>query len=352
MDNIIGEFSKVVESRVGKDYDYQIKDYTAVIKDGKVNFSNIKLEGKYKKIARHKISFSEYVVVAVLNPSLGDCAAFAPFVRFLSSKYSKVIVFATEENKAIFEDYSEVIPAHHLTQSIVLDSESLPLKYYALSFRKGPILEVNEEKVKPDYLVDLKGGTGEKNGTEPKTYMFDDVKKLFEIEGKKISTHNLYDEEHSRKRKNQALVCLASRSENKDLSSETQISIIQYLIKLDIKVILVGNSEKEIKVAKRIHDKIPHVENKAGKTSLKELMNLIKESMLVIGPDTGTMHLADAFNTNTITLFGQATHSSGYAHLLPYSIDLDFKDIKNPDMGLIYKSIDKLIESLNGKLFK
>lgn len=69
-------------------------------------------------------------------------------------------------------------------------------------------------------------------------------------------------------------------------------------------VVMIGgkNEEAEIALAK---EKIDYkVINLAGKTSIIESIGIVKQSLLVLGADTGMMHCAAALNIPTITLFG------------------------------------------------
>jgi ADP-heptose:LPS heptosyltransferase len=73
----------------------------------------------------------------------------------------------------------------------------------------------------------------------------------------------------------------------------------------DYQVVLIG-SKNEYEYTQKIHQKINNkkVINAAGKTTLEELISIIKNAKLMISNDTGPMHLAFATNTPIVCLFG------------------------------------------------
>lgn len=63
----------------------------------------------------------------------------------------------------------------------------------------------------------------------------------------------------------------------------------------------------------------PNVENIAGKTTLYELMGILKKATLVIGNDTGPVQLAKALGTKAITIYG-AAHARTIGFKDPYEL--------------------------------
>lgn len=85
--------------------------------------------------------------------------------------------------------------------------------------------------------------------------------------------------------------------------AENYAAIAHYLISLGYQIILTGTTpEKEITEKIKLH--IPTCLNLAGKTKLHELLFLISQAQLVLGPDTGVLHLTRALNIPSITLMG------------------------------------------------
>lgn len=75
---------------------------------------------------------------------------------------------------------------------------------------------------------------------------------------------------------------------------------------LGMKVFFTGTSQDEEDVNYIISKMKNKAFSLAGSTSLRELMGIIKKSELVIGPDTGTLHIANALDIPVIMLMGFA----------------------------------------------
>jgi len=76
-------------------------------------------------------------------------------------------------------------------------------------------------------------------------------------------------------------------------------------LKNNCKIILLG-VESEISLANAFEEsfKYPHlIENHCGKTSIEDLQGILQRSSLLITNDTGTLHLAVAVKTPTISIF-------------------------------------------------
>lgn len=87
--------------------------------------------------------------------------------------------------------------------------------------------------------------------------------------------------------------------------TERYAALADFIIEtLNLKVILTG-SFKDRELSNRI---VAHSKNKlvdlSGRLSLMELAAVLKKCRLLICPDTGVMHMASAFLTPTIALFG------------------------------------------------
>lgn len=102
-----------------------------------------------------------------------------------------------------------------------------------------------------------------------------------------------------------------------------------------------------------------HVHNKMGETSLAELISLLKECDLLLTNDTGTMHLANAFNLPLVALFGSTdptkTGPQGQHHLvLQYPVScnpcflrtcpIDFPCMLGIKPEAVVKAIEKLLD--------
>ena len=119
-------------------------------------------------------------------------------------------------------------------------------------------------------------------------------------------------------------------------------------------LVIWGNSEEKI-MANEIKYLSPQI-NVLEKLSLDSLISLISQVDLVIGPDTGTTHIAWASNIPSITLFGP---TPGYrntyitninktieseSNVNPRKIDKNDYSIKNIKVSNISKLAQKLLE--------
>jgi len=102
--------------------------------------------------------------------------------------------------------------------------------------------------------------------------------------------------------------------------------------KLKNEKIVITGIDKEWELGEKIVKECPNVINLCGKTSLKELPYLLKNLKLLITNDTGTMHLAIAVKTPTISLFS-ATTARGIG---PYQ-DFEIHKVIQKDGSFIQK---------------
>jgi heptosyltransferase-3 len=81
--------------------------------------------------------------------------------------------------------------------------------------------------------------------------------------------------------------------------------LIEFINKNNFQIILTGsNQTSETEILSELERKYPYLKNIAGKTSLAQLTELIKNASFFIGPDTGITHLAAATGTKTFAIFG------------------------------------------------
>ncbi|MFT6926343.1 MAG: heptosyltransferase I [Psychromonas sp.] len=91
----------------------------------------------------------------------------------------------------------------------------------------------------------------------------------------------------------------------KNWTAQGYAQVIDHLVKKGFQVILAGSpAEVEIDLAEKVVKHCPvNMINLVGKSSLKQMLALLKESKLVIAPDTGPAHMAVAVNTPVIGLY-------------------------------------------------
>lgn len=86
--------------------------------------------------------------------------------------------------------------------------------------------------------------------------------------------------------------------------------VIEHALSLGWRVVLAGSSaDVEVQLAKEIELKLSEmglnakVDNRVGQSSLKQMLALLDLADLVIAPDTGPVHMANAMNTPVIGLY-------------------------------------------------
>lgn len=107
------------------------------------------------------------------------------------------------------------------------------------------------------------------------------------------------------KNKRNLVIVPAASKTYKNWTTEGYAQIIDHANKLGWNVILAGSpAQVETDLAGRIERQIDTpVSNLVGKSSLKEMLALLDKADLVIAPDTGPTHMANAVNTPVIGLY-------------------------------------------------
>ncbi len=111
------------------------------------------------------------------------------------------------------------------------------------------------------------------------------------------------------------LICIAPGSVwfTKRFPEEKFIELLNMMDKSDFKIALIGGKE-DIKLCEKIISKTTNNEvyNFAGKLSILQSAELIKNGSLLITNDSAPLHLANAVGTKVIALFGSTTKEFGF----------------------------------------
>ncbi|NHH99077.1 glycosyltransferase family 9 protein [Oceanimonas sp. MB9] len=101
------------------------------------------------------------------------------------------------------------------------------------------------------------------------------------------------------------LICPAASKAYKNWTAEGYAALADHAHKRGMKVMLIGSPAKmERDLAARIEQLTANIdENLVGRTSLPELMALIKAASLVVAPDTGPAHMATLTGTPVLGLY-------------------------------------------------
>lgn len=98
---------------------------------------------------------------------------------------------------------------------------------------------------------------------------------------------------------------LGTTWESKNYPVENWIELTRLLVKNNKKVVFIGDS-KDKNVLNQIRQNVKSelLIDLIGKTSLREMIMVLAKAAVVVGGDTGPMHIAASLNVKTITLMG------------------------------------------------
>ncbi|MGQ9618801.1 MAG: glycosyltransferase family 9 protein [Candidatus Aminicenantia bacterium] len=123
-----------------------------------------------------------------------------------------------------------------------------------------------------------------------------------DIEGEKKEMFEKYMNENGLKNKNFLVFHVSAGNIYREWGIENWKTLIKMLS--EIKIAIIGSKE-DLVYEENI--KFPNVYSFIGKLNLKEARELIKRSLLFVGPDSGPMHIASTTETPIIALFGPTT---------------------------------------------
>ncbi len=137
-------------------------------------------------------------------------------------------------------------------------------------------------------------------------------------------------------------------------------AVVRHLLVLGRDVVLTGDPfEREIAVQVAAQAGLPDDRVLAGRQNLTDLAATVAEAALVISGDTGVAHLATAFGTRTVLLFGPTPPRRGGppAHLLGrhavlWAGQVGDPDGRVPDPGLLRIGVPEVIAAVDAQLDK
>ncbi|NKY87923.1 glycosyltransferase family 9 protein [Nocardia veterana] len=135
-------------------------------------------------------------------------------------------------------------------------------------------------------------------------------------------------------------------------------AVIRHLLVQGREVVVTGDEfEREIALAIAARAGLSHDHVLAGQQNLIELSATVAEAALVVCGDTGVAHLATAFGTRTVVLFGPTapSHSGPPPHLSGRHIALwagrtGDRDGHTPDPGLLQLTAADVMEAVDTQL--
>ncbi|MBY8863828.1 glycosyltransferase family 9 protein [Nocardia sp. CA2R105] len=154
------------------------------------------------------------------------------------------------------------------------------------------------------------------------------------------------------------VIHIGAGSEARRWPAERFAAVIRHLLVQDRDVVLTGDEfEREIALGIAARAGLPQHHVLAGQQNLIELSATVAEAELVVCGDTGVAHLATAFGTRTVLLFGPTPpdQSGPPPHLLGRHVVLwaghtGDHDGKTPDPGLLEITVPEVIDAVDKQL--
>jgi lipopolysaccharide heptosyltransferase II len=131
---------------------------------------------------------------------------------------------------------------------------------------------------------------------------------LLELQiGKKVMDPKVFLKNEQVLVPNRIIINVNSEADSRRLPVEKAIPVIELLrSRTDAELVMVG-SPKELPHVKQVYDGLSNKEgviNMAGKTNMKELIDLFCTAPVMLTTDSGPMHLANALGVHTVALEG------------------------------------------------
>ncbi len=111
---------------------------------------------------------------------------------------------------------------------------------------------------------------------------------------------------------------VSSRWKTKKWPYKNFIKVIEYFSKKNFLVTVLGDKKKDIEINQYLlsNQNNTNIINLIGKTSIDDLISIIRNSNIYITNDSGPMHIAAALNIPIVAIFGPTTKSLGF---FPYT---------------------------------
>ena len=251
---------------------------------------------KYPNAEIHFLSKTVFLPVIENNPYLYKCWG-------INSALNEVLEDLKHEKFDLLIDLHKNLRTLDLKRQLKVKSTT----FNKLNLKKWLLTNFKLNVLPQEHIVDRYLDSVKKYGVENDNKGLD----FFIDENENIEIKNLIPELNQ---KFVVLVCGAAHN-TKNLTSELSIKLLQ---KLDFPIVLIGGKAEIDKGDLIVHElKKQNVYNLCGKLSLGESASIIKQSVLVITPDTGMLHIAAALNKKIISIWGNTVPEFGMYPYLP-----------------------------------
>ena len=132
----------------------------------------------------------------------------------------------------------------------------------------------------------------------------------------------------------------SARRKNKRIPNEVFIQIAKKLSKQNIDSIIIGGSD-ELELCKEIEKKHPKIINLCGKLNIYKLASLSRDSLCIVGNDTGPMHLCALARQKLVVFF---TKFSNPKLCAPLGNHVSVLNYNNKCSELVKKTLSIILE--------
>ncbi|MBH43414.1 MAG: hypothetical protein CMP25_01330 [Rickettsiales bacterium] len=168
------------------------------------------------------------------------------------------------------------------------------------------------------------------------------IKNFFLFDGKWIFDDKF---KHNFKKKSFVIFVVggSARRKNKRIPDEVFIKIAKKLSKLNIDSVIIGGSD-ELELCKEIKKKHPKIINLCGKLNIYKLASLSRDSLCIVGNDTGPMHLCALAKQKLVVFF---TKFSDPKLCAPLGSHVSVLNYNNKCSELVKKTLSIILEKKN-----
>jgi ADP-heptose:LPS heptosyltransferase len=229
------------------------------------------------------------------------------------------------------EQFDYILDLHHNLRSQVIKSRLgiLAFSFDKINFKKWLIVNFKLDRLPDNHIVDR--------------YM--DTLRLFDVENDKLGLDYFIpsaDEVNTSRlpagfETGYIALVTGAKHQTKQMPVEMMVLLCN---KLEVPVVLLGGREDRNR-AEEVEKQCSNTFNACGAFNLNQSASLIKQSLLVIAPDTGLMHIASALKKPVLSVWGNTIPAFG---MYPYypgegSFGFEVKDLNcRPCSKLGYKA--------------
>ena len=209
---------------------------------------------------------------------------------------------------------------------------------------------VSNFKLIRDYLVFKFFGINKINGIKYQKFNYEKHNETYylckrikeKINKKDLSIKDFLYVKKNLKKKKYITLSFGGKNPLKKWKFENWKNLVKKLISIypNLEIIIVGSKYEYLDAEKIRYLKKSKIFNLCGKTSIKNLVNVIGNSNYHISHDDGTMHIASTFYKKGIAIFGKSTAKKGRWFPKNPNLKIFYENYVNDiDLNLVIKKI-------------